>query len=62
MYRRLSKDELNEAQKHHIQDERNKLYGAASRLSLETSGRAHDIFAADVLYHKTCYYKFIPFE
>ena len=27
-----------------------------------TSGRAHDIFAADVLYHKTCYNKFIRFE
>ena len=54
----LSKSKLTEAQKMHILNESSYFYASANRLKMVTSGSAHDIFATDVLYHKSCYNKF----
>ena len=48
-----------EAQKIHILNESSHFYTAANCFKEVTSGSAHDIFTADVLYHKSCYNKFI---
>ena len=33
-------------------------HAAATRLSIFLSGTSHDVFAADVFYHKNCYSSF----
>ena len=35
-----------------------RFYAAANRLQLLTSGEPHDVFAADIFYHQSCYLKF----
>lgn len=42
----------------HLKDEKKRYYEAAYRLNLLLSGNVHDIFAADVYYHKLCYTNF----
>ena len=54
-----SKSKLIEAQKIHILNESSHFYTAANCFKGARSGSAHDIFTADVLYHKSCYNKFI---
>ena len=56
-----AKDMLINAQKTHILDQNSDLYPAANRLLMATSGKSHDINAADVHYHKSCYSQFIYF-
>ena len=54
-----SKSKLIEAQKIQILNESSNFYTAANCLKMATSDTAHDIYAADVLYHKSCCNKFI---
>ena len=37
-----------------------RMHLAANCLQMILSGEAHDIYAADILYHKSCYTKFAP--
>ena len=49
------------AQKTHTLDQNSDLYPAANRLLMAKSGKSHDINAADVYDHKSCYSQFIYF-
>ena len=42
-----------------LQDEAYRFYDAAKRLDILLSGASHDIFAADLFYHQSCYIKFV---
>ena len=37
----------------------NKFYLAAKRLNMLLSGASHDIFAADIFYHRSCYRNYV---
>ena len=54
-----SKSKLIEAQKIRTLNESSHFYIAPNRLKMDTSGSARDTFAADELYHKSCYNKLI---
>ena len=47
-----AKDKLLGCMENHLKDEQKRYYEGAYRLNLLISGNAHDIFAADVYYHK----------
>ena len=42
-----------------LYEKANRYYVAAKRLDILLSGGAHDIFAADIFYHQSCYIKFV---
>ena len=44
---------------YHMQNKNNKFYLAAKRLNALLSGASHDIFAADILYHRSCYRNYV---
>ena len=47
-----------ESQRRVLKDKDGKHIAAANRLQMVISGECHDIFAADVYYHNSCYLKF----
>ena len=53
-----SETKLIKAQRIHILHESSHFYPAANSLKMATNSLADDIFAADALYHKSCYNKF----
>ncbi len=42
----------------YLKDESHRFYQASLRLNLYLSGQVHDVFAADVFYHQSCYVKY----
>ena len=50
------------AQAQNVKDHNDTLYPAALRYKMAISGSSHDIFAADIHYHKSCYNKFIKIK
>ena len=44
---------------YHMQNKNNKFYLAAKRLNMLLSGASHDIFAADIFYHRSCYRNYV---
>ena len=42
----------------YLKDPDHRFYVAANRLQIAISGESHDIFAADIFYHQSCYLRF----
>ena len=42
-----------------MQNKNHKFYLAAKRLNMLLSGASHDIFAADIFYHRSCYRNYV---
>ena len=54
-------EKLEKAKANHLNNSISSYHSAALRFEMATSGEAHDIFAADIYYHKSCYNGFIKF-
>ena len=51
-------ERLSSKMKEYLLNPESRCYSSALRLQLILSGEAHDIFAADIYYHQSCYIKF----
>ena len=54
-------EKLEKAKANHLNNSISSYHSAALRFEMATSGAAHDVFAADIYYHKSCYNNFIKF-
>ena len=42
-----------------LQDENHKFHTAAQRVNILLSGQSHDVHAADIYHHQSCYLRFV---
>ena len=52
-------EKLLQKKQFYLKDENHQFYEASKRLDIKLSGSSHDIFAADIFYYQSCYFKYV---